>query len=248
MFENSRYRLWKGPAEEDRIQHCLAVSARFLDRMSSRLSQDTISMNDSNWLAEKKKILTRLSIAIYRMSNDQLISLLHLFKDLEFEEKEKLLGIPNPRSGSIADARDRQMLIARFLLLINQLSEADLLRFMNRYERKQFARLREFPRVPCNFNLDLAADGRAINCFARDISAGGIFVESCESFSMEQPVSLCFSLLDEDLALKLKGRVVRLEQEGIGIRYESLTTYQKEIMNDLISRLLHRAPAWFRMD
>jgi hypothetical protein len=205
-------------------------------------------MNDSNWQAEKKKILTRLSIAIYKMTNDQLISLLHLFKDLEFEEKEKLLEIPKPQPGDIADARDRQMLIARFFLLINRLSEADLLQFMNRYERKQFARLREFPRVPCNINLDLAAGGRAINCFARDISAGGVFVESCESFSMDQPVSICFSLEDEHLALKLKGRVVRLEQEGIGIKYESLTSYQREIMNDLISRLLRRSDARFRMD
>jgi Tfp pilus assembly protein PilZ len=133
-------------------------------------------------------------------------------------------------------------------LLINQLSEADLLHFMNRYEQKQFARLREFPRVPCNFTLDLAADGRAINCFARDISAGGIFVESCEPFSMQQPVSICLSLDDEHLALKLKGRVVRLEHEGIGIKYESLTTYQKQIMNNLISRLLRRADARLRMD
>jgi hypothetical protein len=248
MFENSRYGLWGWTAEEDRIQRCPAAPARCSNKMSSRLFQDTISMNDSNWQAEKKKILTRLSIAIYRMPDDQLISLLHLFKDLEFEEKEKLLEIPKAQSGSIATARDRQMLIARFFLLINQLTEADLLRFLNRYERKQFARLREFPRVPCNINLDLAADGRAVNCFARDISAGGVFIESCETFSMEQPVSLCFSLDDEYLALKLKGRVVRLEQEGIGIKYESLTTYQKEIMNDLISRLLRRSDARFRMD
>ena len=145
-------------------------------------------MQDPIWQAEKKKILARLSIAIYKMTDEQLIALLHLFKDLELEDKEKLLEMPEipfrmalllPETGNCSSPV--------FFLLINQLSEADLLRFMNRYEEKRFAMLREFPRVPCNITLDLAANGRAINCFAMDISAGGMFVESCEPFTMGQP-------------------------------------------------------------
>ncbi|MFO7713873.1 PilZ domain-containing protein [Desulfosarcina sp.] len=202
-------------------------------------------MHDSNWQAEKKKLLTRLSIAIYKMTDEQLISLLHLFKDLDLKEKEKLLEIPKLHPDGVVGARDRQLLIARFFLLINQLNEADLLRFMNRYEQKRFAMLREFPRVPCNITLDLAADSRAINCSAVDISAGGMYVESCEPFSMGQSVSICFSLAAEHLALKLKGRVIRLEQGGVGIKYESMTSYQLEIMKNLISRLHHQDSSQF---
>ncbi|BBO72500.1 hypothetical protein DSCA_64300 [Desulfosarcina alkanivorans] len=196
-------------------------------------------MHDPIWQAEKKKILARLSIAIYKMTDEQLISLLHLFKDLELEGKEKLLESPQFHQDGAVAARDRQLLIARFFLLINQLSEADLLRFMNRYEEKRFAMLRKFPRVPCNITLDLAANGRAINCFARDISAGGMFVESCEPFTMDQPVFICFSVDQDQLALKLKARVIRLEQGGVGVQYEELTRYQLEIMKALINRL-HR--------
>ena len=116
-------------------------------------------MSDSSWQAEKKKIITRLSIAIYKMTDEQLISLLHFFKDFEIKEKEKLIDLPPFRFEGAAGGQDRQMLIARFFLLINQLSESELLKFMNRYEQKQFAMLREYPRVSCNFALDLAADG-----------------------------------------------------------------------------------------
>jgi hypothetical protein len=205
-------------------------------------------MHDPIWQAEKKKILTRLSIAIYKMTDEQLISLLHLFKDLELKDKEKLLEMPKSSSDGVVAARDRQLLIARFFLLINQLSEADLMKFMNRYEQKRFSMLREFPRVPCNITLDLAADGRAINCSAMDISAGGMYVESCESFTMNQPVSICFSVADDQLALKLKGRIVRLEQGGIGIKYESLTSYQIEIMKNMINRLHRQVSTQFRID
>ena len=194
-------------------------------------------MQDSNWQAEKKKILARLSIAIYKMADAELVSLLHLFKDLSFDNKEKLLDIPKMQASDSSGQRDRQLLIARFFLLLNQLSESELQRFMNRYEQKRFAMLREFPRVACNFALDLAADGRAVNCFARDISASGIFIESCEPFVMGQSVSICFSLDESQLALKLKGRVVRLEDGGVGIKYEALTRYQTEILKDLIGRI-----------
>ena len=196
-------------------------------------------MLDPTWQAERKKLLTRLSIAIYKMTDEQLISLLHLFKELELKDKEKLLEVPKSHPDGMVGARDKQLLIARFFLLINQLSEADLLKFMNRYEEKRFAMLREFPRVPCNITLDLAADSRAINCFAMDISAGGMFVECCEPFTMNQHVSICFSVADDHLPFKLKGRVIRLEHGGIGIQYESLTRYQQEIMENLITRL-HR--------
>ena len=204
-------------------------------------------MHDSTWMAEKKKILARLSIAIYKMTDEQLISLLHLFKDLELKDKAKLLEMPKSHSDGIFGARDRQLLIARFFLLINQLSEADLLKFMNRYEQKRFAMLRGFPRVPCNITLDLAANGRAINCFAMDISAGGMFVESCEPFTMGQYVSICFTVAEDHLALKLKGRVIRLEHGGVGIKYEALTRYQLEIMKDLINRLHRQISSQFRL-
>jgi hypothetical protein len=205
-------------------------------------------MKDSIWQAEKKKLLTRLSIAIYKMTDEQLISLLHLFKDLKLKNEERLLEMPKSRLHGVVAARDRQLLIARFFLMINQLSEADLLKFMNRYEQKRFSMLREYPRVPCNITLDLAADGRAINCSAIDISAGGMFVESCESFMMNQPVSICFSVDDHQLAFKIKGRVIRLEQGGIGIKYESLTSYQIEIMKNMINRLQGQAHFQYRID
>jgi len=214
--------------------------------INNRRKQVTTPMQESSWQVEKKKILTRLSIAIYKMTDEQLVSLLHLFKDLELKDKEKLLDAPKLQMDSISGARDRQLLIARFFLLINQLQEADLLRFMNRYEQKRFAMLREFPRVPCNISLDLAADGRAINCFAMDISAGGMFIESCEPFTMGQSVSICFSLDHDQLALKLKGSVVRLEHGGIGVKYDSLTSYQLEIMKNLINRLHRKVSNQFK--
>ena len=206
-------------------------------------------MQEPSWQVEKKKILTRLSIAIYKMTDEQLISLLHLFEDLDLKQNKKLLRRSRSRNRTkVSTPGTGSCSLPVFFLLINQLEEDDLLRFMSRYERKRFAMLREFPRVPCNISLDLAANGRAINCFATDISAGGMFVESCESFTMGQSVSICFSIGQDQLPLKLKASVVRLEHGGIGVKYESVTQYQVEILKDLINRLHRKVSTQFKVD
>ena len=61
-------------------------------------------------------------------------------------------------------------------------------------------------------------------------------------------VSICFSVADDLLALKLKGRVIRLEHGGVGIQYEELTSYQLEIMKNLINRLHRQLSSQLRVD
>ena len=73
-----------------------------------------------------------------------------------------------------------------------------------------------------------------------------MFVESCERFEMGQSVAMCFSLANDSLALKLNGRVVRIEHGGIGIEFESLTGYQQEIMKDLINQVSRQISVKFR--
>jgi hypothetical protein len=183
---------------------------------------------------KKKKLLTRLSIAIYKMSDEQLVSLLRLFMEMSLYIDQKQLEVSHLQDVGLGGQRTRQMLIAKLFLLINQLSETQIQQFMKRSEQKRLAIFREYPRIACNFMMDLASNGRAANCFASDISANGIFVESCEPFIMGQRVSMCFTLNDSRLSLKLKGKVVRLEHGGAGIKYEALTSYQTEIIKDIV--------------
>jgi len=55
-------------------------------------------------------------------------------------------------------------------------------------------------------------------------------------------------VVDDQLALKIKGRVIRLEQGGIGIKYESLTSYQIEIMKNMINRLHRQVSSQYHID
>ena len=87
--------------------------------------------------------------------------------------------------------------------------------------------------------VDFAARGKAYRSCIRDISASGVFIETKEPFEKDQQVALCFTLTEsnETLPFKIKGRVTRIYPDGIGVQYENVTRYQRDIIDVLIKRI-----------
>lgn len=185
----------------------------------------------------KQKILTRLSVSIYKMPDEQLMALLTLFDDMGMTADNKLLDMPRMNPKDVSLPEDRQLLIAHFFVLLNQMSDRELSDFLNTFEKERFSGLRAYPRTQCNINVDFVVDDKAFSCFAKDISAGGVFIETADLFSVNQVVSMCFALCNQQLPFKIQGKVVRCTDKGIGIMYEKLSTYQREILSSLIDKL-----------
>ena len=84
--------------------------------------------------------------------------------------------------------------------------------------------------------VDFASGGKAYRSCIRDISASGVFIETGDSFKPGQDIALCFSLTESDAALpfKLKGKVMRIYPDGIGVQYVNMSQYQRDIINTLI--------------
>ncbi len=184
---------------------------------------------------EKHTILARLSVSIYRMTDDQL----SVFLDTLDEGNEAPThGFEQLASG--ADPKmHRQMIIARIFVLINQMDKDTLLGKLNPLSQPEFRWVREYPRLSCYLMVDFAAGGRAYRSCIRDISANGVFIETNNTFKDGQNIDLCFSLeeSDETLPFKVKGKVTRLYPDGIGVEYENMTRYQRDILNALIDKI-----------
>lgn len=187
---------------------------------------------------EKHTILTRLSVSIYKMPEHQLLELLEVF-----EQNVKAAG------GELGEPLDlqmhsdnqgvrRQMIIARLFILIQQLDKDGLLEALRLINHPELRWVREYPRLDCYLLVDFAAEGRAYRGIIRDISAGGVFIETTESIKEGQNIALCYTLSKSDsvLPFKIKGRVTRVFPNGIGVQYENITHYQQEIINSLIHR------------
>jgi Tfp pilus assembly protein PilZ len=187
---------------------------------------------------EKHTIVARLSVSIYRMNDEQLITILHLLED----EGDGTTATDTRPANTDSIGEDplvrRQMTIARIFILINQLDRDTLLQRLRPFHHPDFRWVREYPRLPCYIQVDFATGGKAYRSCIRDISASGVFIETGESFKPGQDVSLCFSLAESDemLAFKLKGKVMRIYPDGIGVQYVNMSQYQRDIINTLIEK------------
>jgi hypothetical protein len=186
---------------------------------------------------EKHTIVTRLSVSLYKMTEEQLKDIFELLKQSpgvseNDEDVSALLKQKNP-------AIQRHMLIARIFILIKQMDKDLLLERLKLYAHPEFRWTREYPRLSCYLMVDFAAQGKANRSFIRDISASGVFIETKDKFVKDQKVALCFSLTEsnETLPFKIKGRVSRIYPDGIGVQYENITRYQRDIIDTLIKRI-----------
>ena len=168
------------------------------------------------------------------MDDHQLLQLLHLLENKELSDEAKA---PDQRADEGSEMR-RQMIIARIFILINQLDKDTLLQRLRPFQHKDFKWVREYPRLACFIMVDFASGNKAYRSCIRDISASGVFIETTDAFKVGQQIALCFSISDTDamLPFKTKGRVTRLYPDGIGVQYENISHYQRDILDALVRR------------
>lgn len=188
---------------------------------------------------EKHTLVTRLSVSIYKMTDDQLSNLLNIFEQgagsTDGDGEYYMATLPSAQN----DTMRRQMIMARLFVLIKQMDKDTLLECLHLFEHPDFKWVREFPRLACYLLVDFASEGKAYRSLIRDISASGVFIETAEKFEKGQEVALCFTLAEsnETLPFKIKGRVSRVFPNGIGVHYENITHYQREIINALLKKV-----------
>ncbi|MCP6755908.1 PilZ domain-containing protein, partial [Klebsiella pneumoniae] len=77
-------------------------------------------------------------------------------------------------------------------------------------------------RKECCVPTHFVVQGRAHAGYIRDISESGAFIETPESFEVNQPVVLTFQSLRGDEHYKARGTIVRIDPTGIGVRFEEV--------------------------
>jgi Tfp pilus assembly protein PilZ len=190
---------------------------------------------------EKQTIVSRLSVSIYEMELEQLTTILNLLKN-----KPEMSGDSDDGDDEILELTEtespdvqRQMIIAQLFVLINKLDKDELLQRLRPFQHPKFKWIREYPRLSCYLVVDFAMEGKAYRSCIRDISAGGVFIETRDVFYQGQEISLCFSLneTEEMLPFKINGKVTRTYKDGIGVQYEDVSDYQRDILSALIKNL-----------
>jgi len=98
----------------------------------------------------------------------------------------------------------------------------------------QSGKQREYKRLSTTTNIDVVVGDRVIQTDAMDISAGGVFINVSGQFEVNKHVRVVFSVPGYDKPFKLQGKIVRVEQTGIAIKFEDITPYFKKILDNVI--------------
>ena len=86
---------------------------------------------------------------------------------------------------------------------------------------------REHPRKSCLIAVDYTSQDRTYSNYILDISASGVFIETGESLTVGQPLSIRFSFPDADEPLVVGGEVVWSSHKGIGVKFYGLDPSQQ---------------------
>ncbi len=94
---------------------------------------------------------------------------------------------------------------------------------------------RNHPRKECQMTTDFVHNDRAYRNFVKDISESGAFIQTKVIFEIGEEIVQSFSLSDKQIPFKFTGEVVRSNENGIGIKFKNLSSYQKDIIKSLLT-------------
>lgn len=79
---------------------------------------------------------------------------------------------------------------------------------------------RQHPRRVPSVAVDFAVQGRAYRGFIHNISVGGAFIETSESFVVGTKITMTFVSSKDQKPIKITGEIVRSGPQGIGVRFK----------------------------
>jgi Tfp pilus assembly protein PilZ len=126
---------------------------------------------------------------------------------------------------------------ARLFEVIKQMSEDEQLALLKELERRLLKWTRERKREPFFMVVNYSVEDRFYTSHILDISAGGVFIETRIPFTAGQEVSLTFPLPDYQKHIKIIGKIVRVTQQGIGVKFKTVNQDQEAMIKPLLGRL-----------
>ena len=131
---------------------------------------------------------------------------------------------------------DKSSLAYRLMDLIMDMPEEEQKDLLARLEENILQQeVRDHLRKPFFMNVNYATCERSYNDFIKDISAGGLFIETRRPFSIGQDIVLTFPFPEDRKHVKISGEIVRTTEKGIGVRFKMSGQEQQQLTECLMA-------------
>jgi len=136
----------------------------------------------------------------------------------------------------IANELDKSRVIARLYELITRMSEDEQQGLLSELEKRLNQKKRAYERKVFPATVDYSTESGAYRDFIKDISYGGVFIETRKSHSAGERISMTFLLPEHEKRIKIQGVIARVDAQGIGVKFET-SQVQKEIIKLFIDKV-----------
>jgi len=117
--------------------------------------------------------------------------------------------------------------ITRLFEIITNISEDNrrqLLKVLEKNLQSKFSLRRKHHRQPYKISVDLTIDEIPFSFFTHNISKSGIFIETELPFLKNKELSIKFELPGHEDPIKIKGKIVRTNSAGMGVKFKKTLT------------------------
>ena len=92
-------------------------------------------------------------------------------------------------------------------------------------------------RKSCDIPINYATQNRIYADNIANISKSGLFIETRKPLSIGEEIVLSFKMHGYDRPFKIKGNIVRSNQQGIGVEFKEVKPYISQMLGALVERI-----------
>jgi len=111
----------------------------------------------------------------------------------------------------------------RLVELINSMTEDQCQRLFQKLQTIIPKDQRGHHRAACSIPVDYTTQKGSFSGFVKDISKGGVFIETRAHLDVGEKIKLTFSSLTQPNSIRIVGRIVRKNMLGAGVEFEKTT-------------------------
>ncbi len=127
--------------------------------------------------------------------------------------------------GNNVNELDRNEIRAFIFGIVDEMTDSEMRQLLNELENWQKSKneKRKHARRSAVIDITYSSDKRRVfEDFVRNISAGGLYIETKLVSELGQQLNMTFSHPESGNPIKVVGKIVRVDSEGIGVRFNKL--------------------------
>jgi len=129
----------------------------------------------------------------------------------------------------------RSRLTTRLYQLMGSMDIGELESLVEAAEKISGVNKRIYDRIPCLISADCLYEKTMFQQYVRDISQGGLFIETRDRMSVGTPITMTLSLAHYHKPFKVAGEIVRETPKGFGVKFQTTSSIQDELIKTFVS-------------